>query len=333
MEMRPKPDRPPSEQAAAAAVSLEELTAVVVNWGTADLTVRCVRALVDDGVPAHRIVVVDNGSEDDSYARFQRELPDSPTLRIEENIGYARAANAGARQLAGAAYLLVNNDAFVHRPGSVRALVRVLDDDSVGIAVARILNEDLTLQRQTVPIRTPAVALALATGLAWAVPNRWQPQWGWHWDHSVSREIAAAGAVVMLVRGETWERLGGFAELAWMYGEDLDLCWRTRNLGQRVWFTTDAEFVHLEAGSTSLHFDHVKRAELTARAEVEIVRRNLSPLPARFSLALIGFGMIWPALYHAVAGHRQEAVRSLAYLRGHVAAIRDKEPSRTAQRT
>jgi N-acetylglucosaminyl-diphospho-decaprenol L-rhamnosyltransferase len=321
--MRAKPDPAPSKPAAAIG-ALDELTVVVVNWGTADLTMRCVRAIIDDGVPAQRIVVVDNGSDDDSYPRFQRELPHCPSLRIEKNIGYARAANAGARVLAGGAYLFVNNDAFVHRPGSVGALVRPLADDSIGIVVARILNEDLTLQRQTVPIRTPAVALALATGISWFVPNRWQPQWGWHWDHSVSREIAAAGAVVMLVRGKTWERLGGFAELAWLYGEDLDLCWRTRNLGQRVWFTTDAEFVHLEAGSTSLHFDHVKRAELTARAEVEIVRRNLSPLAARVSLALIACGMVWPTLFHAVAGHREATARSLGYLRGHLAAISDK---------
>lgn len=305
--------------------TFDNLTAVVVNWGTADLTMRSVRALIADGVPARRIVVVDNGSEDDSYERLQQELPECPALRIEKNIGYARAANAGARELPGAAYLFVNNDAFVHRPGSIDALVRALHDESVGVVFARILNDDLTLQRQAVPIRTPAVALALATGLSWFVPNRWQPYWGWHWDHSASREIAAAGAVVMLVRGELWNRLGGFAELAWLYGEDLDLCWRARNLGKRIWFTTDAEFVHLEAGSTSLHFDHAKRAELTARAEVDIVRRNLSPFAAQISLALIGLGMVWPAVYHALRGHRDAAVRSLAYLRGHIAAVREPE--------
>ncbi|HZO95752.1 MAG TPA: glycosyltransferase [Gaiellaceae bacterium] len=328
--MTSKLDRPASTPAAAAGGAggaLDELAAVVVNWGTAELTIRCVRALVADGVPPGRVVVVDNGSEDDSHARLRRELPECPHLRIEKNVGYARAANAGARLLPGAsAYLFVNNDAFVHRPGSVPALVASLGDASVGIVVARILNEDLTLQRQTVPIRTPAVALALATGFAWLVPNRWQPRWGWRWDHSVSREIPASGAVAMLVRGETWERLGGFAELAWLYGEDLDLCWRARNLGQKVWFTTEAEFVHLEAGSTRKHYDHVKRAELTARAEVEIIRRNLPPLASRVSLALIGCGMVWPAVYHALAGHREAAARSLAYLRGHLAAMREPRP-------
>ena len=196
---------------------LDELTAVVVNWGTPDLTSRSVASLIEDGVPPRRIVVVDNGSEDDSYARFQRELPGCVVHRLEENVGYARAANAGARLLDGGAYLLVNNDAFVHKPGSVLALARCLQDPSIGVAVARILNEDLTVQRSTFPIRTPTVALALAAGVGWIVPNRWQPQFGWRWDHSVSREIAATNAVAMLVRGETWKRLDGFAELAWLY--------------------------------------------------------------------------------------------------------------------
>src|ERR1051326_2319317 len=87
-----------------AGAGLDDLTVVVVNWGTPDLTIRAVRALLEDGVPPHRVVVVDNGSDDDSYARFQRELEHCPALRIEHNIGYARAANAGARMLPGSAY-------------------------------------------------------------------------------------------------------------------------------------------------------------------------------------------------------------------------------------
>src|SRR5437763_639480 len=98
-------DRATLDATAAAGTGLDDLTAVVVNWGTADLTIRCVRALMEDGVPARRIVVVDNGSEDNSYSRLQLAFPECPTLRIEKNVGYARAANAGARLLAGNSYL------------------------------------------------------------------------------------------------------------------------------------------------------------------------------------------------------------------------------------
>ena len=53
---------------------LARLTVVIANWGTPDLTIRSAKAAIADGVPAERVVVVDNGSEDDSYARFQDDL-------------------------------------------------------------------------------------------------------------------------------------------------------------------------------------------------------------------------------------------------------------------
>src|ERR1700755_1964626 len=102
--------------------AVNELTAVVLNRDRPDLTIRCVRSLLGDGVPAERVVVVDNGSEDDSYAQFQAELHGCGLLRLEQNVGFARAANSGARALPAKAYLFVDNDAFVHRPGSVDAL-------------------------------------------------------------------------------------------------------------------------------------------------------------------------------------------------------------------
>ena len=76
------------------------------------------------GFPPSALVVVDNGSTDDSHDRFRAELPDCVVTRLDENVGFARGANAGARQLDGDAYLFVNNDAFVHAPGSVAAAAR-----------------------------------------------------------------------------------------------------------------------------------------------------------------------------------------------------------------
>jgi GT2 family glycosyltransferase len=59
---------------------LETTTAVVVNYETPDYTLRAVQALIEDGVPADRVVVVDNGSTDGSFVRFQAELPGSRLL-------------------------------------------------------------------------------------------------------------------------------------------------------------------------------------------------------------------------------------------------------------
>src|SRR5262249_3307189 len=159
----------------------------------------------NDGVAAARIVVVDNGSNDGSWDRLVDVLRGCHLARVDENVGFARGNNVGASVLPGTSYLFVNSDAFVHRPGSVQALLVELDRAGVGIVVPRLLNEDLTLQPVAVPAPGPGSALVRASGLSRLVPNRFQPHWSTHWDHANSREIeAAAPGAVLLVEGSLW---------------------------------------------------------------------------------------------------------------------------------
>lgn len=314
--MLPSPAGTAADDAAEGSVP-DELTVVVVNWGTPDLTIRSVRALLDDGVPANRIVVVDNGSADDSYERFQAELPRCLHGHFPENVGYARAANAGARMLEGTAYLFVNNDAFVHRKGTIGALLRDLGQDSVGIVVPRILNEDLTLQATVGPTHTPGVSLLLASGLSRLVPNRWQPRWSTHWDHSESRAIRSASGVVMLVRRDVWKTLHGFHEGSTLYAVDIDLCWRACNGGWRVWFTTDAEFIHLRSGTTRRHWGDAKRAEMVGHSEALMIRRNLSPVSSRLTLGFIKSGLVLRSILFAALRRREASASVRGALRGY----------------
>lgn len=300
---------------------MRAFTAVVVNWETADLTLRAARALIGDEVDPGDIVVVDNGSKDDSYERLVEELPDSTVIRVEENIGYGRAANLGARTRPAREYLMLNNDAFVHRPGSVRALREALQSSSVGLVAPRVLNEDLTLQPTVSSLQTPAVALVRASGLSRLIPNRWQPSWSTHWDHGSSREIQGAAGVVMLVRGETWERLGGWDERIYFYAEDFDLCLRTRQAGWRVWFTSEAEFVHLGSSSTATRWESPDRAEMIGQSEGMMLRRNLRPSQARLSLFFITSGLSARTVVFRTLGRRQEAVALAATRRGYRTGI------------
>ena len=272
-------------------MSKMELSVVILNWNTADFTIRSVTSLESDGVPRSRIVVVDNGSTDDSVEQFERELDGVVLVRVEQNMGFARASNLGARTLPGSSYLFVNSDAFLHRPGSVDRLVAALEDPHVGIVAPRVLNMDGTLQPSVVPLSTPGVALIRATGASRLVPNRWQPSWSTHWDHSTSREIQAANGAVLLVRAETFDALDGFDERMHMYAEELDLFWRARRLGWRGWFVHDAEFLHVGAGSTGGDRMDPARAERIGRSEAAMLRRNLSPASARLTLAFMAGGL------------------------------------------
>jgi GT2 family glycosyltransferase len=304
------------------------ITAVIVNWETPDYTIRAARALMADGLPRERLVVVDNGSKDDSHERFQRELEGCVLHRIEQNAGYGRAANAGARELRGSSYLLINSDAFLHTPGSLRALVRALRDRSVGMVMPRILNEDLTLQPTVTALQTPGVALVRASGLSRFVPNRWQPSWSTHWDHSSSREIQAAAAVVILVREEAWNRLGGFDERIYFYAEDLDICMRLRQAGWKVWFESDSEFVHVGQGSTVRRWPTPARAEMIGRSEAMMTRRLQSPAASRLSIGFIAAGLSARYAYYSAVGRPEAAAAFRAELRGYMA-----DPDESAEPT
>jgi GT2 family glycosyltransferase len=295
---------------------LSAATAVLLNWNQTEITLRSVRSLIDDGLAPDRIVVVDNASELDAWYQLRDALPECYLVRLDRNIGFARGANIGARVLSGDYLFLVNNDAFVHRPGSLARLVRALHRDGVGIVVPRVLNEDLTLQPNVVPFLRPPVAVVRASGLSRFFPNRLQPRWATHWDHASSRSIDAANGAVMVLRGEVWKQLGGLTERAFMYAEDIDLFWRVRALGWNAWFEADAEFIHLGNTTSGTQWSLAQRAEVVGSAERSMLEDYLSPTSWRFVIGTTRLGYLARLLYYRLRGDERAAAISAGSLRG-----------------
>lgn len=306
-------------------MNLAELTCVILNWRTPDYTERAGRALIGDGLPPERLVVVDNGSGDDSAQRLREALPESRVLALGRNEGFARGNNLGAAALPGAAYLFVNSDAFLHAPGSLTRLLAALGEDRVGLAVPRLLNSDLTLQPSVFPHSTPLPELIRAAGLSRLVPNELRPRLGAHWDHGRTRDIQAAIGAVIAVRGEAWEELGGFDERRFMYAEDLDLFRRAARLGWRTRFVAEAEFIHLGGASSERRWADPERAERVARAEAEMLRAHMRPWRARLTLGLMAAGVGLRSLLHRLRGNREAAAEQAAWLRGYLSGGRKED--------
>jgi GT2 family glycosyltransferase len=286
---------------------MDELTAVVLDWNLPAYTIRSVESLVDDGVPPHRIVVVENGPPSTTWTAIREALPSSVLVRVDRNVGFARANNLGARLLPGSAYLFCNNDAFVHTSGSVAALLGALEEENVALSVPRLLDERGTLQPSVIPFTTPAVAAVRASGLSRLVPNRWQPRWSTHWDHATSRDVDAAMGAVIAVRADAWEHLGGFRETSFMYAEDIDLCWRVRSAGWRTRFVSHAEFTHLGGSSASVRWTDEEQWERVGRAEADVIRANLPRRTAAASIAWMRLGLAARVLAFRLAGRKSAA--------------------------
>src|SRR5690348_1558145 len=119
--------------------------AVVVNYEAGSVLTECIRSLrADTSAGPVELVVVDNGSRDDSIARLQAEIADVRVVHAPGNVGYARGANLGIAATRAPIVALVNPDATVDG-GTAAAMLACFDADSrLGAAGPRVRNPDGT---------------------------------------------------------------------------------------------------------------------------------------------------------------------------------------------
>lgn len=229
------------------------LTAIVVNYNAGDSLASCVDSLVADGVAD--VLVVDNASSDRSAERLAGEgRPGVRVVWAGENLGFGGAVNRGAAETE-APYLLVSNPDLVVEPGATAALVGRLERDSdLAVCGPMLLETDGTVypSGRDFPRLGDAIGHAFV-GLVWG-GNRWTKRYR-HLgdDQHRSREADWVSGACFVVRHDAFDSVGGFDERYFMYVEDVDLCWRLRRAGWRVWYEPAASVVHEQGRSTALH--------------------------------------------------------------------------------
>lgn len=230
------------------------LSIILVNWNTADLLCRCLETVLASPVgQGAEIVVVDNASVDDSVARVRERFPQVRLIGNSVNAGFARANNQGARACVGDFLLLLNTDTEV-RAGALEALVSFLTaHGGIGIAGARLVSADGSVQSSCRTEPCLINALLEALGLTRLAPRSrlfGRPEMTW-FDHQSVADVDYVSGACLLIRRDLWERLGGFDEGFFFYGEDADLCRRARQAGSRVVYFPGAEVLHLGGASAA----------------------------------------------------------------------------------
>jgi N-acetylglucosaminyl-diphospho-decaprenol L-rhamnosyltransferase len=243
------PEDAAAADAASDASALVAVSAVVVNYNAGRVLADCVASLRADGVA--EVVVVDNDSRDESLESLRQRDKDTICTAAGENLGYGRAANLGARSCHGR-HLLVCNPDVVVRPGTVAALIGLLDrDPSIGIVGPRLVNDDGTLYPSARAF--PSLVDAVGHGLIghFRPDNPFSRRYKLlDWDHNETKAVDWVSGAFFVVRRDLWDAIDGFDPSYFMYMEDVDLCWRARHAGWRVVYEPSGEVVHLQGLST-----------------------------------------------------------------------------------
>jgi N-acetylglucosaminyl-diphospho-decaprenol L-rhamnosyltransferase len=227
-----------------------DLSVVIVNFNTRDALRDCLHSLLPElaGI-SHEVLIVDNGSTDGSVAMLATEFPSVTVLTNPQNLGFARANNRALRRASGRWLLLLNPDTLV-KAGAVDTLLTALRNLPGAVAVGpRVIRPDGRLDlacRRSFP--SPGVAAARLMGLSRMFPRsrifaRYNRTFD---DPETPGEIDAGTAAAMLFTRDPIAAIQFFDEEFFMYGEDLDLCYRLKQRGGRIYYVPQALVVHLK---------------------------------------------------------------------------------------
>jgi N-acetylglucosaminyl-diphospho-decaprenol L-rhamnosyltransferase len=261
--------------------------AIVVNYETGPLLLDCVRSvLADTSAGPVELVVVDNGSRDDSIKALHDALPDVRVVRSPGNVGYARGANFGIAASYAPVVAVLNPDLTV-APGSAGALVARLEQDArLGAVGPRVRNRDGSDYPSA--RRLPSIPVAVGHGLLglWWPSNPFTTRYRQlDADAAHARAVDWVSGSAVWLRRDALDAVGGWDERYFMYMEDVDLCWRLRRGGFRVAYEPAGAVVHVQGAATSRHpyrmlVEHHRSAWRFARRRFRGARIALLPFAA-----------------------------------------------------
>lgn len=261
------------------------MTTIIVSYNTADLVRNCLNSLLAHPPSvAHKIIVVDNASIDETVAMLRRDFPHVTLIANAANVGYAAAVNQGLQYEPADFALILNSDIEV-REGAVDALLEFLrQTPEAGMCAPQLTLPDGRPQRTWGQGFTLGQFAAQEFMLDKLMPGH-PVRTGEGVARTASVEVEHLDGAALLVRGEALAQVGLMDEGYWMYCEDSDWSLRFRRAGWKLYHVPAAQMLHHHGASS-----RECRAEMIAaykHAAARYFRLHEGPL-AGYSARAIG---------------------------------------------
>lgn len=231
-----------------------DVSVVIVNYNTKKLTLDCIQSVLrSEGQFEFEIILIDNASADDTVEVSKKRFPQVRIVSNPENVGFSKANNQGIRLSRGRYILLLNSDTVVE-PKTLWTMVQFMDEHrEVGASGCKLLLENGTLDetcKRGFP--TPMTSFYYIFGFSKMFPN--VPQFHQyrltHLDPDQTHRVDSLVGAFMFVRGETIARIGMLDESFFMYGEDIDWCYRMKQAGWQVVYYPQTTVIHCKGASS-----------------------------------------------------------------------------------
>jgi O-antigen biosynthesis protein len=243
------------------------LSVVIVSYNVKEFLEQCLNSVVKSAQASRietEIFVVDNNSADGSQSMLAAKfgaMPDVHLIFNKTNVGFGKANNQALWLCKGKFILVLNPDTLLQEDTLGKMLAFMQTDDRIGAAGCKLLNGDGSFQlscRRGFP--SPEVSFYKIIGLSRLFPKseRFARYNMTYLSTEETYEVDALMGAFMFLRREILESVGVFDETFFMYGEDLDWCYRIKQAGWKIYYTPVTQIIHYKGESTKkLSFNYV----------------------------------------------------------------------------
>jgi len=231
-----------------------KISVVIVNYNVRYFLEHCLYSLqkASSGLDVE-VLVVDNCSTDHSIPYLKEQFPSVIFLMNDVNLGFAKACNAGAARATGDYILFLNPDTILAEDSLVKSLRFFEDHPGCGaIGVKMVDGGGRFLKESKRSFPSPRTSLFKLTGLASLFPR--SPLFSrYHLGHLHPDEdhvVDVLAGAYMMIRKDVLQKVGGFDESFFMYGEDVDLSYRIQHAGWTNYYFSGTTIIHFKGEST-----------------------------------------------------------------------------------
>lgn len=231
-----------------------DLSIIIVSYNTKELTKQTIQSIINtvQGIE-YEIIVVDNASTDGSPNEIKDAFKNVKVIESKSNDGFSKANNKGILESKGKYILLLNSDTIVI-DDCIKKCVHFMDESGeVGALGCRVILEDGSLDhacKRGFP--SPEASLYYMMKLDKLFPH--SKRFGKYTLNYLSEfeinEIDSLTGAFLMVRHDILDQIGLLDEDFFMYGEDIDWCYRIKEAGLKVVYYPKASIIHYKGASS-----------------------------------------------------------------------------------
>ncbi|SHG27612.1 glycosyltransferase family 2 protein [Flagellimonas flava] len=282
---------------------------VILNWNGKTLLEKFIPSVVAHSQDAS-IYVVDNASEDESVAFVSKTYPQIQIVQNSSNGGFAKGYNDGLQHIEADIYCLLNSDVEV-TSNWLDPILKVFNEHS---DAAIIQPKILDLKKRTYfEYAGAAGGFIDRLGYPFCRGRIFQALEKDIGQYNDVKEVFWATGACMFIKSSVFRELGGFDEDYFAHQEEIDLCWRAKNRGYKVFYVGLSHVYHL--GGSTLKNMNPKKTFLNFRNSLYSITKNL---PRKMALPIIFFRLLLDGVAAVRFVFQLKPGHCIAILRAHL---------------